>query len=381
LISGTAIAACSDDDFVSSTQAAVDRWNGALGRTVFQHYCNYPQVWVSTANFNDPVLGCPSWAHACTRPTDVSGEEILNPTYVQMNPDLFPGEEEWADGGAHTSRDVTHEFGHVLGHADYDFGQYGSCQFETIMDTWERCWDAHDPRIETPQAQDVTNYNDAYKPNGVSNLAGSCPSPGRVQLSWNPSNVHAEALFHIRRWPTGQGCCGTWAADAGKNSSGILLSDQPSGSQQYAVWGYTHALNDPFGDGPSPGDVTVTVCATGDSDADSKGVGGPCCFLFRDDAELFMGTDPYDNCADTATPNNERGPEYGEPLSPWPPDFNDNGRTDIGDLVALKNHWVPLGNPYGPRYDLNANGICDIGDLVVLKLYWVGSGRDTCTVG
>ena len=36
--------------------------------------------------------------------------------------------------------------------------------------------------------------------------------------------------------------------------------------------------------------------------------------------------------------------------SPWPPDFNDNGQTDIGDLVILK--W-----------------------------YWVGGGHSTCTVG
>jgi hypothetical protein len=102
---------------------------------------------------------------------------------------------------------------------------------------------------------------------------------------------------------------------------------------------------------------------------------------FTDAAENFMGTDPADDCADNSTPNNERGPAYGEPLSPWPPDFNDNGYTDIGDLVALANHWVPLGNPYGARYDLNANGVCDIGDLVTLATYWPGTGHDTCTVG
>jgi len=200
-----------------------------------------------------------------------------------------------------------------------------------------------------------------------------------------------------------------------------------------------------------------------DSDGDSLGQGPQPAGFFRDAVELFVGTDPADDCADTDTLNNERGPDncpfddnpsqadddgdglgaacdpddgiantdedgdgvdnlpdncpqvsnpgqadadndglgddcddddvnpnpdidgdtYGnqEPLSPWPPDFNDNGETDIGDLVGLKNHWVPLGNPYGVRYDLNANGECDIGDLVILKYYWVGGGHDTCTVG
>ena len=103
------------------------------------------------------------------------------------------------------------------------------------------------------------------------------------------------------------------------------------------------------------------------------GAGG----FFRDDAELFMGSDPFDACADDMIPNNERGPIFTEPRSPWPPDFNDNGGTDIGDLVALRQHWVPVGGTYSHRYDLNANGACDIGDLVVLKRYW----QMSCPVG
>lgn len=81
LVSGTPITACSDGDFVSSTQAAVDRWNSALARTIFQHCCAYPQVWVSTANFYDPDYGCGQlpgggWPWACTRPSvwPVTGE-------------------------------------------------------------------------------------------------------------------------------------------------------------------------------------------------------------------------------------------------------------------------------------------------------------------
>lgn len=98
---------------------------------------------------------------------------------------------------------------------------------------------------------------------------------------------------------------------------------------------------------------------------------------FTDAAEVFMGTDPDDNCADTSTARDEEGGAYSEPLSPWPPDFNDNGFIDIGDLVALSEHWTYHGYPYHHRYDLNANGFCDIGDLSILAEY-MGM---TCTVG
>jgi hypothetical protein len=117
-----------------------------------------------------------------------------------------------------------------------------------------------------------------------------------------------------------------------------------------------------------------------DDDNDSLGLppgDDPPGGFFRDSVEAFIGTDPLDECADTSDANDETGAG----ISPWPPDFNDNGLVDIGDLVALRNHWVPLGETYGVRYDLNANGICGIGDLVVLRYYWVGSGYDTCSVG
>jgi len=125
----------------------------------------------------------------------------------------------------------------------------------------------------------------------------------------------------------------------------------------------------------SDGDGIGDACEV-DSDGDSLGL-GPSGGYFRDVVELFIGTDPLDECADTSDAFDETG--VGE--SPWPPDFNDNGQTDIGDLVSLKNHWVPFGNPYDVRHDLNANGLSDIGDLVILKAYWPGTGRDTCTVG
>jgi hypothetical protein len=93
---------------------------------------------------------------------------------------------------------------------------------------------------------------------------------------------------------------------------------------------------------------------------------------------VLMGTDPLDECADTSDPNDERGPDYSEPLSPWPPDFNDNGRVTSGDLQLFAQHYAdPL--TYDRRYDLNASGPPRItsGDMQVFAKYYLGS----CTVG
>jgi hypothetical protein len=115
-----------------------------------------------------------------------------------------------------------------------------------------------------------------------------------------------------------------------------------------------------------------------DSDGDSLGLGGGGGPYFRDDIETFIGTDPLDNCADTATPNDERGPAYGEPLSPWPPDFNDTGKVTVADLVYFKYHYLSAPN-YLARYDLNGSGGPTItsADLVIFKMYYGAS----CTVG
>jgi len=264
MISGNVIKACGGD-FGTSAAAAVSRWNDALGRTVFQASCSSPQAYVTTDRFYDQSpFGCDGFGHGCTATTYenppeqvLNGEELHNPMYVRMNPALFGPGKQWPDGHDHTSRDVTHEFGHVLGHADYDFGQYGQCQSDTIMDTWERCY----PPIVTPQPLDETNYEDAYRPNAPTNVQGSSTAPGQVNLTWNPSNVHAEAEFRINRWPAGQGCCGTYAGQASKNESGVTLTGQPSGLQTYHIWAYTYALGYPYGDWVD--DVTINVQGAG----------------------------------------------------------------------------------------------------------------------
>jgi hypothetical protein len=124
-----------------------------------------------------------------------------------------------------------------------------------------------------------------------------------------------------------------------------------------------------------------TAFAQTDSDGDSMGLSGSLGPWFRDEVEVFIGTDPLDDCADTSTSNDERGPAYAEPLSPWPPDFNDTGMVTSGDAVLFAQHYQPLGRPYSPRYDLNADGVTTVGDLVIFSKYYFGSGHNQCTVG
>ena len=51
--------------------------------------------------------------------------------------------------------------------------------------------------------------------------------------------------------------------------------------------------------------------------------------------ETFIGTDPTDACADTATLYDERGLAFGESLSPWPPDVNDDGKYTLSDMLSI----------------------------------------------
>jgi hypothetical protein len=93
-----------------------------------------------------------------------------------------------------------------------------------------------------------------------------------------------------------------------------------------------------------------------DADGDSYG----------DNLELRLSTDPQDACADTITANNERGFDYYEPISPWPPDFDDNRTINIIDTFQV---LPPIfgsvsGDPnYYARSDLVPDGVINIADV------------------
>lgn len=113
--------------------------------------------------------------------------------------------------------------------------------------------------------------------------------------------------------------------------------------------------DDDDGDGLPDGSDPCPVNADCDNDA------------FDDDREQFVTTDPLDSCADTPTANDERGPAFGEPLSPFPPDFDDNQAVNLQDLLPFKQHYRatnPSDPRYDARYDLGADGDIDLADLI-----------------
>ena len=107
-------------------------------------------------------------------------------------------------------------------------------------------------------------------------------------------------------------------------------------------------------------------CGTGDPDFDGFVTGDV------NSGETFIGTDPNDACADTATRYDERGPAFGEPLSPWPPDINDDGKATLSDVLAFSpafNKTKP--DPaYSPRFDLNTDDRVTLADVLSISPYF-----------
>ncbi len=96
-------------------------------------------------------------------------------------------------------------------------------------------------------------------------------------------------------------------------------------------------------------------------------------FVTQRAPEAFLGTDPTDKCADTATAFDERGPDFGEPVSPWPPDINDDGQTTVQDALAFGAHWLTISGQdagYSARFDLNGDGKISLSDVLSLAPFF-----------
>jgi hypothetical protein len=85
--------------------------------------------------------------------------------------------------------------------------------------------------------------------------------------------------------------------------------------------------------------------STGDADEDD----------FTDGSEMYMGTDPFDDCAD------------GSWDDAWPPDFDNNTVVDVTDALMFLAHYPSA--PGDPRYDMNADGVIDITDALIFSPY------------
>ncbi len=90
-------------------------------------------------------------------------------------------------------------------------------------------------------------------------------------------------------------------------------------------------------------------------DADADGDSGSAASLLGDDVEASVGTDQYAGCGTGA----------------WPPDINNDGRVNIGDVLQYKDSIsATLGDSaYKPRLDLVFDGYINMGDVLVVGQY------------
>jgi hypothetical protein len=95
--------------------------------------------------------------------------------------------------------------------------------------------------------------------------------------------------------------------------------------------------------------VGTTCPPAASADADGDG--------FTDSQEAFMGTDAQAACPTTANRNDEH-PDA------WPPDGDDDGDADMGDVSKLMLGVILNPAAYQPRSDFNSSGSVDVGDLI-----------------
>lgn len=114
---------------------------------------------------------------------------------------------------------------------------------------------------------------------------------------------------------------------------------------------YTNKLADPTRDDEWVHAI-MWQSATADSDGDVWAG-----YVFRNDRELYLNTDPFDRCPDNPSD------------AAWPPDFDNNTQINILDLQQY-NGRIGYGvgdESYVQRLDLDANGQVNIVDLQLFR--------------
>lgn len=142
--------------------------------------------------------------------------------------------------------------------------------------------------------------------------------------------------------------------EAPADTDGDGISDSADNCPSHPNPDQTDIDDDGVGDGC---DNCLFSANADQADFDTDGLGDVCDDSdsdgFSDFIELYVGTDPLTPCG----------------VAAWPPDFNDDGRVSISDVLAFKPAFnTNVGDPnYDRRLDLTANDQITVSDVLVLK--------------
>jgi glucose/arabinose dehydrogenase len=241
-----------------------------------------------------------------------------------------------------------------------DVGQGTWEEVEKITKGGNYGWDCYEGNVSFEPAGCTTPPSPFIFPRAVYDHSLGCSVTGGYVY-------RGTALHEINGWYVyGDYCSGRiWAVNPADTSAPVQLLDSTNNVISFAELPNGELLVVTFQNAI----FRLTCAATPDFDGDGQ---GNACDLdddndtFSDAIESASGTDILDRCADTTTPNDERGPAFGEPPSPWPPDINDDRLVDvIGDISVVAGAF---GLPQAPaRYDIAPDppdGLIDvIGDI------------------
>jgi hypothetical protein len=218
---------------------------------------------------------------------------------------------------------------------------------DNVMDVSDNCPDVYNPSQPNNVHPDLPPGDNCDDPDGdaVVDVDDNCIDTPNPQQE---NNVHPSS-------PAGDHC---------DDPDGDAFADVIDNCPDVSNPGQENDDGDGFGNvcDHCPGQATAWRVPANDSDCD--GFPDTTMTEAARGRENFIGTDPADRCGDTAIANDEDGP--GE--SPWPPDFNDNQRANISDIVLIGPSFNQMGPglPYDPRFDLNASGAVTLSDVVAI---------------
>jgi hypothetical protein len=195
---------------------------------------------------------------------------------------------------------------------------------------------------------------------GVPDVTDNCPTVANAGQANSDADSYGDACDN----------CPTVSNASQADSDGDLVGDACDNCPTIANAGQANADGDAFGDACDNCPVFATAWSVPAGDTDCDGFPDTVTSGARG-RENFIGTDATDWCADDSVINNERGPAFGEPVSPWPSDVNDDRKTNLSDIVAFGPWFNQIGpNPpnllYNARFDLNASNSVNLSDIVAI---------------